>query len=435
MRSLLVRLVDRVQRAAASRELARQLGGDDLLFFALDPDLGVLLPALGFPQTLPEGRAWREFLATCRQRGEATAELPSPHARGRHRVHGVADGDDGVMVLLGGKTDGLGPDPELRAILPVLTAVFHGERVAHSARGEMANALYAATRAEALADALDGARRGLATANVALQEEVGERRRAEEALGEADRRKDEFLATLAHELRNPLAPIRNGIEVFRMRGPRDAAERGVVDMMERQVGQMVRLVDDLMDVARITRGKLELRRERVELRTVIERAIETSRPLIDAPAHELCVELPARPMLFEVDPIRLAQAISNLLNNAARYTDPGGRIDLVAEREQGGVVISVRDTGRGIPGPMLARIFDVFAQVDSSLNGSHGGLGIGLTLVQKLVEMHGGTVTALSEGPSRGSTFIIRLPRLDDAGRNEPAVAVGGPGGNPESAR
>jgi CheY-like chemotaxis protein/two-component sensor histidine kinase len=233
---------------------------------------------------------------------------------------------------------------------------------------------------------------------------------AEEASREADRRKDEFLATLAHELRNPLAPIRNALEVQRLAGDdRPAVERSR-QMMERQLRQMVRLVDDLLDVSRITRGKLELQRERVDLAAVVGSALETSRPLIDASKHQISVSLPQRPLTLEADAVRLAQVVSNLLNNAAKYTPEGGRIWLSAEAEAGSAVIRVRDTGLGIPGEMLGRVFDMFMQMDQSLERAQGGLGIGLTLVKRLVEMHGGTVEAHSDGPGKGSELVVRLP-------------------------
>jgi PAS domain S-box-containing protein len=242
--------------------------------------------------------------------------------------------------------------------------------------------------------------------------DITDRLEMEAALKEADRRKDEFLATLAHELRNPLAPLRNGLEIMRLAGD----DRGAVDeartLMERQVMHVVRLIDDLMDVSRITRGKLELRRERVELAAVVQAAVDTSRPLIHSTGHEVSVTLPARPILLDADPTRLSQVFSNLLNNAAKYTEPGGDIALVVERRGGEVVVTVRDSGVGIPAPMLPRVFDMFTQVDRSLEKSHGGLGIGLAIVKRLVEMHGGSVEARSEGPGMGSEFIVRLPAV-----------------------
>jgi CheY-like chemotaxis protein len=229
---------------------------------------------------------------------------------------------------------------------------------------------------------------------------------------EADRRKNEFLAMLAHELRNPLAPIRNAVEVMRLPGvaaPQLAWARGVI---ERQVQHMVRLVDDLLDVSRITRGKIRLQKEPVELTSVLARAVETSRPLIEERGHELTITPAGCPLWAQGDPVRLAQVVSNLLNNAAKYTEKGGRIWLSAAREEGQAVLRVRDTGMGIPVEMLGSVFELFTQADRSLDRAHGGLGIGLTLVRQLVEMHQGSVEAHSDGPGKGSEFVVRLPLM-----------------------
>ncbi|MDI1446862.1 GAF domain-containing protein [Polyangium sp. 6x1] len=253
-----------------------------------------------------------------------------------------------------------------------------------------------------------------------------ENARLYDELRDQDRRKDEFLATLAHELRNPLAPIRTGLSLLEM--TRDEAQaRRVRAMMERQVGHMVRMVDDLLDVSRITRGKVELRKERVELGAVLESALETSRPLIEAAGHMFSVSLPTDPVWLSADPTRLAQVLANLLNNAAKYTPAGGRIRLVAEREDGDVVVRVEDTGVGIPPEMRTKVFDMFTQVGRSIERAQGGLGIGLTLVRRLVELHGGTVEATSEGASRGSVFTVRLPLGDP----EEAEASGSSGDLP----
>jgi PAS domain S-box-containing protein len=244
------------------------------------------------------------------------------------------------------------------------------------------------------------------------------------ALQEADRRKDEFLAILAHELRNPLAPIRNAVQILRTQGPPVPQLQWARDVIERQVEQLTRLVDDLLDVSRITRGKIELRTERVELAAVVRDAVEASRPLVEKWSHALAVELPPAPLFLQADRTRIAQVLLNLLDNAAKYTEPGGRIWLTAAREGGEVVIRVRDTGIGIPADMLARIFDLFTQVDRSVERFQGGLGIGLTLVQRLVAMHGGTVEARSAGPGQGSEFVLRLPR----------AGAGAPGARPATA-
>jgi two-component system, chemotaxis family, CheB/CheR fusion protein len=236
---------------------------------------------------------------------------------------------------------------------------------------------------------------------------------------EADRQKDAFLAMLAHELRNPLAPVLNAIHVIRLRGPADPVLQQQRDVIERQVTQMKRLLDDLLDVARITRGAIQVQKAPLDLRDVLRNAVEAARPHMAAKRHDLRVSLPDEPLALEGDATRLTQVFSNLLNNAAKYTDPSGRVRLTALKAGTGLgeaVVRVTDTGVGMTPDMLARAFDLFAQADQSLDRSQGGLGIGLTLVRRLVALHGGTVTAASEGPGKGSEFTVRLPLIRDEG-------------------
>jgi PAS domain S-box-containing protein len=240
--------------------------------------------------------------------------------------------------------------------------------------------------------------------------DITERKRIEEALRDADRKKDEFLATLAHELRNPLAPIRNALGILQTKGPSRPELQWARGVLDRQVQLMARLLEDLLDVSRISSNKLELRKERVELAALLEAALETSRPVIDHGGHELTLTLPPEPIYLEADPVRLAQVFSNLLNNAAKYTEKGGQIRLTAERIGKDMVVSVKDNGIGIVVETLPRIFDIFSQAKPALPWSQGGLGIGLSLVKGLVELHGGTVEARSEGPGRGSEFVVRMP-------------------------
>ncbi len=263
--------------------------------------------------------------------------------------------------------------------------------------------------------------------------DVTDRRRAEEELREADRRKDDFLAMLAHELRNPLAPVRNALQILKMPGLGADTARQAREMMERQVQHIVRLVDDLLDVSRIMRGKIELRKERVDLATAFARAVETAQPAIDAQGQDLTVTLPPRSIYLEADLVRLAQVIANLLVNAAKYTDKAGRIWLTGERDGGRAVIRVRDSGIGIPPDLLPRVFDLFTQAERTLARSQGGLGVGLTLVKKLVELHGGGVEAHSAGPGRGSEFVVRLPALPEvpAGDGQPPEDSGRVSGPP----
>jgi signal transduction histidine kinase/ActR/RegA family two-component response regulator len=243
----------------------------------------------------------------------------------------------------------------------------------------------------------------------AQQRAIGELRRAEEALREADRRKDEFLAVLAHELRNPLAPIRYAVAMA-TKGGRPDTERQAQAIIERQVEHMGRLLDDLLDVSRITRGTLILRRSTVDLAAVVAAAQESARPLIEARSHTLSVQLPAETLRLVADSVRLAQVLGNLLVNAAKYTDPGGRIELEARRKGGELIIAVRDNGIGISAEMMPRVFTLFAQASSALERSEGGLGIGLALVRGLLELHGGSVSAHSGGAGQGSEFLVRLP-------------------------
>ena len=234
------------------------------------------------------------------------------------------------------------------------------------------------------------------------------------ALKEGDRRKDEFLAMLAHELRNPLAPIRNAVQILRGVGSPVPELRWAAEVIDRQSHQMTKLVDDLLDVSRITKGKIELRKERVELAVLVNTAVEACRPLIQKLGHELIVTVPPQPIHLIADPTRLSQVLLNLLNNAAKYTDQAGRIWVTAEQHNNHVMIRVEDTGIGIPEEMLPRVFEMFTQVDRSLERTEGGLGIGLTLVKRLVEMHGGTVEARSDGPGKGSQFVVSLPFAEE---------------------
>lgn len=239
-----------------------------------------------------------------------------------------------------------------------------------------------------------------------------ERLRLIKQLQDADRRKDEFLATLAHELRNPLAPLSNGLHLLKLAGDDPELIEESRGMMERQIGQMVRLIDDLLDLSRISRGKVVLRKERAELMAIVRQAIETARPVIEQRDQELTLSLSGRVIFVDADVTRLSQVFANLLNNAAKYTDRGGRIRLSVDSDGNEAVVRVRDNGIGIPAEMLPRVFEMFTQVDQSLEKAQGGLGIGLSLVKGLVELHGGAVEASSAGRGAGSEFTVRIPAL-----------------------
>ena len=254
----------------------------------------------------------------------------------------------------------------------------------------------------------DGRPMGFAT----VSQDVTERRRMADDLSEANRRKTEFLAMLAHELRNPLAPISNAVRALRA-GHGDAkVAHAALGMFERQVGQLARLVDDLLDLSRVTRGKIVLRKQPVELLPIVEQAVEAARARYGGLDHELTVTLPTQPVYLSADPARLAQVIGNLLNNACKFTDPRGHIGLTVTRDGAQAVVRVRDDGIGIAAEQLPQLFTMFTQADTSLERTRDGLGIGLTLVKAVVEMHGGTVEARSDGLGRGSEFEVRLPAL-----------------------
>ncbi|MFO7276723.1 MAG: PAS domain S-box protein [Pseudomonadota bacterium] len=299
----------------------------------------------------------------------------------------------------------------------ILARVENGERIEHYETERLARDGRRISVSLTVSPIRDG--RGNVVGASKIARDVTERKRAEAALREADRRKDEFLAILAHELRNPLAPIRYALTIARQPGRTAQQHRRTQDVIERQVEHMARLLDDLLDVSRITRGVMELRKTRMELTSAIAAAIEAARPALDARRHTLTVDLPREPVRLEADAVRLAQVFSNLLINAAKYTDAGGDIRLEAKPEGREVVVTVSDNGIGISPEMMPRLFTLFSQAHSALERSEGGLGIGLALVRGLVNLHGGTIEAHSEGLGRGSRFVVRLP-LGTAPEEEP---------------
>jgi PAS domain S-box-containing protein len=254
--------------------------------------------------------------------------------------------------------------------------------------------------------------------DISASREAALLRESRQQLAEIDRRKTEFLATLAHELRNPLAPISNGLHLLRLSSD-EGARAKAREMMDRQLRHLVHLVDDLLDIARISSNKVELRLEPLDLASVLASGVETSAPLIAANGHTLDLRVPSRPLTVNADPTRLAQIVSNLLNNAAKYTPHGGRIELAAAEEDGQAVIRVKDSGVGIPADALTKVFEMFTQVGRDAQKSHGGLGIGLALVKRLVELHGGTVEANSDGADQGSMFVVRLPIAQTTGAGD----------------
>ena len=324
----------------------------------------------------------------------------------------------------------------LRGKISVLVELHHKRRELQRLNASLgeANALLALKNStleaektrelEGLNRTLTHANGELEHANHALQLEIAVRSRAEAALKDADRTKDEFLAILAHELRNPLAPMRNAVEIMRRRPIDDPQLCWARDLVERQLGHLARLVDDLLDVSRITRGAITLAREPVLIVTVLTRAIETVQPLIAGQTHELVIDIDDQALEVEGDLTRLTQALSNLLNNAVKYTEPGGRISLSVTAAEGMAQIRVQDSGLGISPELLPRLFNLFTQADATTHRAQGGLGIGLALVRKLVEMHGGTVAAFSAGVNRGSEFVIHLPLIAQGERRRPRTAT-----------
>jgi signal transduction histidine kinase/ActR/RegA family two-component response regulator len=381
-------------RAGAASELARAVGARELLLFVKDPALDVMLPAPGMPKTVGGGPRWRAFLQRCLSDGRAQALVDLPAGE---EVAAQAISRDGAAVILLGELPSGALLDELEEHFPLLAALLVAQQALRIERAEAAEARAAAARAHELAQALDNARASSAELNLQLRHEHA--------------RKDEFLAMLAHELRNPLSPLVNSIELLRrttVAGDEQTAHQLAV--MGRQLQHLTRLVDDLLDVSRVSRGLIELRRERVPLGEILDDAMEAVRPLIQDRAHSVQRgEVPPRAGVHG-DRVRLTQVFTNLLANAAKYTDIGGRIVLSVVLDEHRVSVVLQDNGIGMPQDMLSRVFDMFAQVPSAQTRSQGGLGIGLTLVRRLVELHGGRVSAYSRGEGQGSTFTVSLP-------------------------
>jgi signal transduction histidine kinase/CheY-like chemotaxis protein len=392
---LVVRLSRPTTRLTAATALAARLGVENFLLFVRDPALGVLLPAPEFPQTIHGGPTWQSFLDSCSAPGRYTSGVDLAPGTSRRALALV---DEKIAAILVSRTPVAPAESELRLIerlLPMLAEALTAEQQTVIAGADAAAAKDAASRAQALAQALEVARADASRLNAELHEE--------------HRRKDEFLAMLAHELRNPLAPLVTSLELLR-RGSERATLARPLNMMARQVAQLSRLVEDLLDVSRVSRGRIELRLEYMSLGDALTAALEASRPLLDARRHRVDFSLAQEPLPVNADSVRLMQVFSNLIQNAAKYTDVGGRISLSAARENNWAVVRLVDNGAGITAAMLPRIFDLFTQASPLPGRSQNGLGIGLTLVRALLELHGGQITAESAGVGHGSTFIARLP-------------------------
>jgi signal transduction histidine kinase len=415
---LLVALARPQSREPAVAELARYVGADALFVLVPDAELGTLLPAPGLPQTLPGGPSWRALLTERCPPGSYPRQVAWPD----HHTLAPATLAPATLVVMEDETafvfvgEHFEPDRLDGRVLPLVGALLKAEQAARHAT--TLNAALDSTRAE-----LEHALEEEARLNRELAKAIAGEREARREAEAANRAKDEFLATLGHELRNPLAPIVTALHLLKLRHKKEAPQE--VQVIERQITNVIRLVDDLLDISRIARGKAELERAPIEISVAAARAVEMITPLLQQRHHQFRMEVPPAGLMVEGDEGRLAQVLTNLLTNAARYTPPGGQIRLSARRVGEEVEITVTDSGIGIEPEMLPHIFDLFVQGGRARERGEqvggGGLGIGLALVQNLVHMHGGTVSAHNNGPDeRGCTFTIRLPRLPDSGRRPP---------------
>jgi signal transduction histidine kinase len=390
------------QRSEGVAALARHVDARAVFVFAPDRGAGgKLIPAPGFPSRLPSSRGWRALLARASSPGIHCAEVAYPSAV--EDTPAVAYAYAGVtFVMVGPRDPSAKLAEQLATTAPLLSAVLAAETETLFARSDLAIAREAAERAAVLTRALDRAR---------LDAE------------RATRVKDEFLAMLGHELRNPLAPMVTALQMLRLEGV-SSRFQGV---LERQVTHLQRLVDDLLDVSRITSGKIELRKEHVEIATIVQRALEMSRPLTEKRRNELIIDVPESGLTVDGDPARLAQVMANLVTNASKYSDPDKRISIRAERAGATVLISVEDQGIGIEPTFLDRVFDNFVQTPQGLDRASGGLGLGLAIVRSLVDLHGGNVRAFSNGALQGSRFVVQLPAIDGTTTGPPPTALDKP--------
>ena len=384
-------LAQRDGRSAAAAQLARHLGAEGLMLFVRDPELSAFLPAPGLQQVIPGGSGWRDLLGLCEKPGSYTGTVAFPSKASVCAAAALSTGEV-ALVFLGGQPSV--NEPQLLC-LPFLASTLKAEIAREAALGRERAAREAARHATTLTAVLDATRAELERLNSELRI--------------ADRTKDEFLAMLAHELRNPLSPIVSSIELLRLQDPSGPQPKRILDIMERQARHLMRLVDDLLDVSRISHGHIRLRLEPVAIGTALQQAADGARPLIEREQHVLEMVIPETPIYVMADPLRLTQVLANLLTNAAKYTNPGGRIEVVVRRESNQAVVSVKDSGIGIDKEMLPRIFELFVQAPGALDRARGGLGIGLTLVRRLVALHEGSIEATSEGIGKGSEFVVRL--------------------------
>lgn len=395
-------------RAQGRAKLAEYSGVEHVLLFGKDTEIGQFLPALGQPQTLRNGLRWQQFLRECGLGG--VAKMPDPNSGEEIVAYGMTDLQCTAAIVFLGAEPGSAELAQIAALLPLLGAKLVLERNLLAADGHAEAAREANRRASALNGALEINRRELQVAYQKAESELFSRRIAEQKLRDTDRRKDEFLAMLAHELRNPLAPISIAARVLKLGSSDPERLLQSCNVIERQVGHMNRLLDDLLDVSRVTGGMVTLASSLVNMCRVVSEAMEQARPLIDARGHKLRVILPEVEVFVTGDDTRLVQIVTNLLNNAAKYTPSAGEISLLLAQLGEDVILTVRDNGIGIDADLLPHVFDLFVQGERSTDRSQGGLGLGLALVKRLAERHGGSVQARSAGKHMGSEFQLTLP-------------------------
>ena len=393
--ALLCQLLEAQERTPTAQEVARWAGAADFIVFTRDPELGVLLPAPGFRRTLRPGPAWRSFLAAAALTPRVFGELPGPDGESQPAA-GFRAADGSLLVLVGGTPDDEALT-ELVELFPLLSRALQVEAAARIATTNATLEIRAAELARALAVELDSARRELEDSRVRLVA--------------ASRTKDQFFAMLGHELRNPLAPIVTALGLMRQRN--EWVFRKERTIIERQARHMVRLIEDLLDVSRIARGKVQLQRHPVEIRQVVISSIETASPLIEQNKHTLVVDVADRGLAVLADEYRLAQIITNLLTNAAKYSDQAKTIHVAATHMGQEIELRIRDQGYGISPQLLPQIFDVFVQGERTIDRAQGGLGLGLSIAQGLAEAHGGSIHASSAGLGQGSVFTLKLPAVD----------------------
>ncbi|MDQ3289247.1 MAG: ATP-binding protein [Pseudomonadota bacterium] len=416
--ALIAKLVDAEDRAAATRAAAAALGAEEMILLSRDPGTDAYLPVPGSRRTLPGGLEWHRFLAGLGKGGSQRAKLPVSDER--EPVAAVACSDeDTAIVLLGSDVDD-GLVAGLCSVLPLLRVMLRSQQALAIAQGELAASRYELKQSAALMKSLDEARRQHDRSLIELDAQAHSLCSARARAEQATLAKDRFLAMLGHELRNPLSPIVTALELIRHRGLWSPEH----EIMQRQVRHLLRLVDDLLDISRITGDKLVLARENLELASVIEHAVEMSSPLLEQRRHHLDARVPVRGLAVFGDPARLAQVFSNLITNAAKYSNPGSPITITAHRCGDVARVEVIDQGIGIDPSMLEGVFEMFEQQERGLDRSQGGLGLGLAIVRNLVVQHGGRVEALSEGQGHGSRFVVELPLVTCASQHAGGAEV-----------